>query len=148
MTWFCGAEASRALRGLVGDGPVRCDERGRDRYGRLISVCWAGEMDLNARMVLSGMALAYRRYGEDYVAQEAMAKAARIGMWAGQFVPPWDWRRGKRLPAKAARENRFPTFAPPGRACCKFCKKGKACGNSCISRRSTCRMPRGCACNG
>ncbi len=59
LTWQCCAEAGRALRRLVDDGPVRCDERGRDRYGRLISFCWAGEMDLNARMVLTGMALAY-----------------------------------------------------------------------------------------
>ena len=55
VTWLCGAEASRALRGLVGDEPVRCDERGRDRYGRLISVCWANGMDVNARMVATAV---------------------------------------------------------------------------------------------
>ncbi|WP_422369074.1 endonuclease I family protein [Pelagibius sp.] len=32
--------------------------------------------------------------------------------------------------------------------CCKICRKGKACGNSCISRSYTCRQPPGCACNG
>lgn len=32
-------------------------------------------------------------------------------------------------------------------ACCKYCVKGKACGNTCISRRYTCRVGRGCACN-
>ena len=36
----------------------------------------------------------------------------------------------------------------PRRTCCKICRKGKACGNSCISRRYTCRKPPGCACNG
>jgi len=36
----------------------------------------------------------------------------------------------------------------PRRACCKICRKGKACGNSCISRRYTCHQPQGCACNG
>ena len=25
------------------------------------------------------------------------AKAAQAGLWAGEFVPPWDWRRGARL---------------------------------------------------
>lgn len=34
------------------------------------------------------------------------------------------------------------------RACCKICHKGKACGNSCISRAYTCHRPPGCACNG
>jgi len=31
--------------------------------------------------------------------------------------------------------------------CCKHCRKGKACGNSCISKSYTCRKGRGCACN-
>ena len=29
--------------------------------------------------------------------QERAAKSARRGLWRGAFVPPWDWRRGKRL---------------------------------------------------
>lgn len=33
-------------------------------------------------------------------------------------------------------------------ACCKVCRKGKACGNSCIHRGYTCRKPPGCACDG
>ena len=32
--------------------------------------------------------------------------------------------------------------------CCKICRKGKACGNSCISKKYTCRKPPGCACDG
>ena len=35
----------------------------------------------------------------------------------------------------------------PATQCCKICSKGKACGNSCISRRYTCRKGRGCACD-
>lgn len=37
---------------------------------------------------------------------------------------------------------------PQRRSCCKICRKGKACGNSCISRRYTCHKGQGCACNG
>jgi hypothetical protein len=33
-------------------------------------------------------------------------------------------------------------------ACCKVCRKGKACGDSCISRSYTCRKGVGCACDG
>jgi hypothetical protein len=33
-------------------------------------------------------------------------------------------------------------------ACCKVCKKGKACGDSCISRSYNCTKGVGCACNG
>jgi hypothetical protein len=31
--------------------------------------------------------------------------------------------------------------------CCKMCRKGKACGNSCISRYDVCHKPPGCACD-
>ncbi len=47
--------------------------------------------------VANGWALAYRRYSPDYVDEEAEAQAARRGIWAGEFVKPWEWRRGKRL---------------------------------------------------
>ena len=33
-------------------------------------------------------------------------------------------------------------------SCCKICRKGKACGNSCISRSKTCHKGKGCACDG
>lgn len=32
--------------------------------------------------------------------------------------------------------------------CCKVCSKGKACGDSCISRDKECHKGKGCACNG
>ena len=32
--------------------------------------------------------------------------------------------------------------------CCKTCKTGKACGDSCISKKYRCTKPVGCACNG
>lgn len=38
--------------------------------------------------------------------------------------------------------------APPPRVCCRICRTGKACGNSCIARNRTCRVGPGCACNG
>ena len=41
-----------------------------------------------------------------------------------------------------------PTPQPARRPCCRICRKGKACGDSCISRSYTCRKPPGCACNG
>src|SRR5262245_15050418 len=33
-------------------------------------------------------------------------------------------------------------------ACCKICSRGKACGNTCISRDKTCHVGPGCACDG
>ena len=44
-----------------------------------------------------GIQYPYRRHPLDYVDEEADAQAARRGLWAGEFVKPWEWRRGKRL---------------------------------------------------
>jgi hypothetical protein len=32
-------------------------------------------------------------------------------------------------------------------SCCKQCDKGKACGDSCIAKSSTCHEGEGCACD-
>ena len=100
--WYCGMEAASALAFKIARGWVTCQGEDRDRYGRLIAVCYAGGVggpELNAWLVSEGWALAYRRYSTDYVAQEQVAREARRGLWRGEFVPPWDWRRGKRLQA-------------------------------------------------
>jgi endonuclease YncB( thermonuclease family) len=47
-------------------------------------------------MVKRGWALAYRKYSKDYVNDEEEAKEKKIGLWAGEFIPPWEWRRLKR----------------------------------------------------
>jgi hypothetical protein len=47
-------------------------------------------------MVRAGLALAYLQYGDDYVTEEADARAAHRGLWGSEFTPPWDWRRNPR----------------------------------------------------
>ncbi|MFP6900792.1 MAG: thermonuclease family protein [Opitutales bacterium] len=95
--WRCGQQASLALSDFIGRSPVVCQEQGKDRYGRVIGACSVRGQDIEARMVLNGWAMAYRKYSTDYVGQEQAAKAARRGIWRGKFVPPWDWRHGVRL---------------------------------------------------
>ena len=100
--WPCGREATRALARRIGGRPVACEERDRDRYGRVVAVCTVAGRDLNRWMVAEGWAFAYRRYSRDYVAAELRARAARRGIWRGEAVAPWDWRRGKRLSGSGA----------------------------------------------
>ena len=95
--WNCGREATAALRGLIAGRPVSCTTRDRDHYGRDIAVCTISGADINAWMVANGWALAYRRYSRDYVLHERWARDGRLGIWKGEFVKPWDWRKGKRL---------------------------------------------------
>lgn len=94
--WRCGQQAAMALSGRVGRATVRCEPRDRDRYGRVVAVCFNGAEDLNAWMVKEGWAVAYRQYSMDYVEAESAAHVAGAGIWSGTFTMPWDWRRGER----------------------------------------------------
>ena len=46
-----------------------------------------------AALVEAGLAVAYRQYSMKYVPQEEAAYTSRRGMWQGQFMMPWDYRR-------------------------------------------------------
>jgi len=99
----CGQSAKRTLTGATAGKVITCTGDKRDRYGRLIAVCHAGDTDLNALMVRDGWALAYRRYGKDYIPEETEARSSGSGMWRGQFVEPWEWRKSRREQAWEAR---------------------------------------------
>lgn len=43
--------------------------------------------------------------------------------------------------------NPSPPQQQPAQACCRMCRRGKACGDSCINRSYTCHKGPGCACN-
>ena len=40
------------------------------------------------------------------------------------------------------------TAADTPKQCCRVCKKGKPCGNGCISQERKCTKEPGCACSG
>ncbi len=118
--WRCGQQASLALADRIGRLPVRCETFQRDRYGRVIAICRQGETNLNRWMVRNGWALAYRRYSTDYVAAENEARQTELGIWQGRFVPPWDWRRGKRLAEKSPENLDVMLPSGPDRDCSDF----------------------------
>ena len=51
---LCGVLAKQALEKLVRGKDVVCKGDKRDRYKRLIAVCYVGSLDLNERMVTDG----------------------------------------------------------------------------------------------
>ena len=102
--WLCGQEAAAYLRKLVADRPVRCRERDRDRYGRIVAVCWAGGLELNREIVRAGLAWAYTAYARDYEDAELEAQIGRRGIWAAEEAQPaWKWRAQKRRGSAAIR---------------------------------------------
>jgi len=90
---LCGLMAKQSLQRLVQGQDVTCKGNQQDRYKRLLAVCYVGPFNINEQMVTDGWALAYRKYSTDYVRAETFAKARREGLWRGEFVPPWEWRR-------------------------------------------------------
>lgn len=85
----CGRRSREALSNLVGGRPVTCTGWERDRYGRLLGECIAAGINLNRVQVEAGWAVAYG----DYSAEEAIARRDRLGIWAGDFDKPREWRR-------------------------------------------------------
>ena len=94
--WLCGEAATEALRKMIGEQPVFCRGEKKDRYKRLIAVCFIEQRNLNSAMVLHGWALAYRKYSLNYVAEEVQASQNKRGIWEAVFDPPWEWRRIQR----------------------------------------------------
>lgn len=86
--WPCGKEARRALAAALRNGEVRCTFSARDDYDRPLAHCAVAGEDLGALMVRQGLALAYGGYG----AEEAQARAAGRGLWAGGFERPAQYR--------------------------------------------------------
>ncbi len=112
--WRCGEDAAAKLRSLVQGATLRCTPRDTDEYGRSVSVCKNGNTDINAEMVRAGLALAYRRYSNDYVDEENEARNAKRGLWAGEFTAPWDYRRETRDDPPRSQQQPTPRTAPPG----------------------------------
>jgi len=94
--FLCGRAAASFLLEHVRGRTVECKGNSVDRYGRLIATCFIDGKNLNAMMISAGWALAYRAHSGKYVPQENVARKASKGIWAMQFVPPWEWRRGAR----------------------------------------------------
>ncbi len=95
--WMCGKYAANVLAEKIGRRSLACEERDRDRYGRIVARCSVAGEDLGEWMVANGWAVAYYLYSYEYSRAEHRAKSARRGIWASEFVKPWEWRRGKRL---------------------------------------------------
>jgi endonuclease YncB( thermonuclease family) len=88
--WACGREAHAALRSIVGNGQVRCASSSRDRFGRALARCSAGDVDVSEAMVRAGYAVNFM--GGTYASAEAEARTAKRGIWRGSFERPQDWR--------------------------------------------------------
>lgn len=101
QVWPCGVQAQRILARLVAHDVVQCEERGLDKYKRLLGICRVGGHDINGELVRQGLAWAFVRYSQSYVTTEAEARVAKRGIWSGTAQPPWDYRAHRWQAAEA-----------------------------------------------
>ncbi len=94
--WRCGQAAALALSDWLGAATVTCRQTDTDRYKRIVARCSKIGQDVATWLVASGWALDWPRYsGGAYAAVQAKAKDGRLGIWAGTFNEPWEWRLRK-----------------------------------------------------
>ena len=74
---------------MIANGVVTCAVRGLDKYGRSLGRCSVQGEDIGAPLVRRGFAVAYG----DYADEEEQARRAGLGLWAGTFDPPSEWRK-------------------------------------------------------
>jgi endonuclease YncB( thermonuclease family) len=99
-SYACGQRATEELITFMGARPVECTETGKDRNRRTIAKCRVNSIDVGTWMVEHGWAVAFRKYSLEYVGAEDRARAAKLGMWAGTFALPEEYRKARSKESK------------------------------------------------
>jgi endonuclease YncB( thermonuclease family) len=132
VSWACGREAADRLAVLVAGKSVRCEQRDIDDYGRTVATCRVGGIDLSAAMVDAGLAIALPHFTTAYVANEERARERRLGIWAGEFVRPSDYRAAHPMPRAKAVPQAPPrqSYSPPASSGVYYrgCNEARAAG--------------------
>lgn len=108
----CGEAARWMLETMIGDQPLRCEYRGKQSYKRPVVMCQLAGQNLSALLLSAGMGRIDPRYLHEWpdhadvlLAAESRAKAARLGLWAGQSQRPAVYRDGfKAAPVKQLKQ--------------------------------------------
>ena len=80
---------------------ITCEERDKERYGRIVAVCYdENRVDLGQNLVRLGWALAYRDHSLDYVPDEREAQRLKMYLWRSRFTRPCKWRMMMRQPQR------------------------------------------------
>jgi endonuclease YncB( thermonuclease family) len=90
----CGQRAALALSDFLQQRKVTCDWSNRDRADRRLGRCTVAGQDAGLWLIEQGWAVPDRDCKcETYRAAAEQAKTRKLGLWAGVFEMPWEWRR-------------------------------------------------------
>lgn len=97
--WLCGLAAGHRLRKQIEllAMPIRCFVQARV-LALPIATCMLGEEEVSVILLKGGNVAALPDGPPHYAAAEHISKQGSLGIWGGKFIPPWEWRKGKRLP--------------------------------------------------
>jgi len=95
----CGASAANALADfLAASSPTTCEFVEWDQYGRFVGNCSRADgASVQSWLVRNGHAMDWPRYSNGAFADDQRAaRAEKLGIWQGEFQPPWSWRAARR----------------------------------------------------
>ena len=92
-SYQCGKVSTDKLNIKINNKFIICKSSTKDIYNRFIAECYKDKININKWMVSNGYALAYRKYSKKFIPQENLAKKEKLGLWAGTFEMPWEWRK-------------------------------------------------------
>lgn len=92
QNWACGDWATRQVQDRFDGRMARCAQLDKDRYGRAVARCQIEGQDIAQMLVKEGIAFAYRKYAQDYIADEEAAAAADRGLHDMDMQSPARYR--------------------------------------------------------
>lgn len=88
-----GKQSRDYLATLVKDKDLKLTCKGTS-YKRKVCIVLDGPNSIGAQMIRAGMAYESIQYSKGlYTFDEDTAKARRVGIWAGSYERPWDYRK-------------------------------------------------------
>ena len=91
----CGNISRTGLLDLIAPVEISCRRHVTTADGTWIARCTAEGFDVGRNMVHTGWAMALPSDPAGYLPLQKKSKAAKRGMWRGNFVPPWEWRQSQ-----------------------------------------------------
>lgn len=95
--WACGEAAIAYLRAFVGASRVDCVVQDTDAEGTAHARCRVMGLDLSAELASRGLALVPRGGPQDYILNHHDGRTHTAGLWGSIYMPPWEWRVGRRV---------------------------------------------------
>lgn len=95
QSYECGKSARLYLQSVIGEDVPVCTAKPKSpKETRTVASCQVDGKDIGREMVKSGWALDYRHFSKGaYASEEKYARQKRLGIWAGEFQSPYDWRK-------------------------------------------------------